>query len=346
MEGQPYYRPGRQERIENCTFVKTILMLLVVLYHGCVYWTGSWFDRTPLLDSQFLAVFAKWLNSFHVYGFALVSGYLYSFGRNEIGKYQNRKRFLIDKAKRLIIPFYFAVIVWVIPIQQLFFHNDIEVIIKKYLLAENPNQLWFLWMLFIVFVIICYIVEIVDKSYIAALIISLCGYGIYITVPGKVPHYFQIIMAMQFLSVFLVGYYMRKIEPWKVPWIAWVVLDIVLFYVYEFLPRNVMALKLIHYGSGFFLHIIGGIMAFETLQVFACRIDWRRSKTLILLSSCSMPMYMFHQQIVYFSIAVFNGRIHPLIHAGINFLVAIVGSLLISVILMKWRTTRFLIGAK
>lgn len=30
-------------KLNNCTFVKTVLMLLVILYHACAFWNGEWF---------------------------------------------------------------------------------------------------------------------------------------------------------------------------------------------------------------------------------------------------------------------------------------------------------------
>ena len=36
-----------QRELENCTFIKTILMITIVLYHSLVFWTGTWFIDTP-----------------------------------------------------------------------------------------------------------------------------------------------------------------------------------------------------------------------------------------------------------------------------------------------------------
>ncbi len=335
---------NKKESIDNCTFIKTVLMLSVILYHSCVYWTGTWFDKNPLINSPSLSVFARWLNSFHIYGFVLVSGYIYSFARNEKGKYQDRKLFLFGKVKRLLVPFYFVVIVWVIPMQQLLFHNNLGFILKNYILANNPNQLWFLWMLFVVFLIISFTAEIIDKSYILTIIISLCGYGLYIVLLGRAPNYFQIITAMQFLSVFLVGYYGRKTKDPSIPWYAWILIDIIVFCIYEFTPGDGILFKGVHYVTGFVLHVIGAIMAFEVLQTIGSYINWKKRKYLKVLAKYSMPMYLFHQQIIYLSIILLNGKVHPWINAGVNCIFALVGSFFISWILMRWKMTRFLIG--
>lgn len=46
-----------ENTLESCSFVKMILMLCVVLYHSCVYWTGNWFDNAPIRDSLALSFF-------------------------------------------------------------------------------------------------------------------------------------------------------------------------------------------------------------------------------------------------------------------------------------------------
>lgn len=98
----------RQRELANCTFVKTVLMLLVVAYHSVVFWSGNWFMANPAEQSKILAGIASWLNSFHIYGFALVSGYLFYYLRYEEGKYGQYVPFLLQKAKRLLVPYVFA----------------------------------------------------------------------------------------------------------------------------------------------------------------------------------------------------------------------------------------------
>ena len=57
-----------------------------------------------------------------------------------------------------------------------------------------------------------------------------------------------------------------------------------------------------------------------------------------------MPVYLFHQQIIYFAIILLNGKVNPWIHMIANFAIAVTGALIISIILMKWKITRFLLG--
>lgn len=87
-------------------------------------------------------------------------------------------------------------------------------------------------------------------------------------------------------------------------------------------------------------------MAWSVLQAVAGKVNWQRSKVFKTLSTYSMPMYLFHQQIIYFSIVWLNGVVNPWINAVVNCVAAIFGSFIISALLMKWRRTRILIGEK
>ena len=139
-----------ETKLENCSFIKTVLLFLVVLYHSCVFWTGNWWDTEPVFPSIGLNYLSLWLNSFHVYAFTLASGYIFAYKISK-REYLNYLPFLRNKARRLIVPYYFTMIIWVAPISAYLFKWNIIYLIKKFILCINPSQLWFLWMLFGVF---------------------------------------------------------------------------------------------------------------------------------------------------------------------------------------------------
>ena len=87
-------------------------------------------------------------------------------------------------------------------------------------------------------------------------------------------------------------------------------------------------------------------MAFVVVQRIANFLAWKKSRAIKLLGIFSMPIYLFHQQIVYLFLYWLNGRIQPLFHAIINFIGAMGISLLLSLILMRFKKTRFLLGEK
>ena len=123
----------KQAYIDNCTFVKTILMLCVIIGHCANFWNGAWFTLIiPRYSSNIIAVISVWLNSFHIYAFTLVSGYLYYFLKYEKNKYHEVVPFVLIKVKRLLIPYCFCAFIWVVPITAYLYSFSLKDIFEKY----------------------------------------------------------------------------------------------------------------------------------------------------------------------------------------------------------------------
>ena len=221
---------------------------------------------------------------------------------------------------------------------------------------KQPRPLiWFLWMLFGVFAIVWPLRNVMLRNPVAGYAISLLCYGIGFVGSRIVPNIFCIWTAFQFVLFFFIGMRIRRKEEASeklitesVPFYLWVILDLIIFFIItNYVSEQYgIILRLIVIVMNLILHIIGAIMAWTTLQFFAERIHWQENELFMKLSAYSMPMYLFHQQIIYFTIVWLNGKVNPWIHAGINFMAALIGSFLISAILMRWKVTRLLIGEK
>lgn len=340
----------KNTELSNCTFIKTLLMILVIAYHCMVFWTETWFTNNPIYSSNLLSTVSIWLNSFHIYGFALVSGYLFFFLKCEKGKYSSFTPFAVNKAKRLLVPYIFVSLVWVIPFALYYFHLDTVEIIKRYILGTAPNQLWFLLMLFFVFMIFYPLTRFFEKHNIGGAIVVLAIYGIGLAGAQVLPNIFQLFRACTYLPLFWLGFKIRQYGSkvlMRIPSLVWAAADVLLFTLVQYLSGfDATIIKLINLGLSFLLHIIGALMAFVVLQKLANRVNWKESKVFSFLSKNSMPVYLFHQQVIYVFISLLNGVINPYLHAGINFIGAMVISLIISTPLMKFKWTRFLIGEK
>jgi fucose 4-O-acetylase-like acetyltransferase len=103
--------------LKRCYYVRTVLMILIVFYHSIVFWSSAdWFVIAPLGNSKLLGACADLLNSFHIYTFVLVSGFVYYALRFEEHRYIQFIPFAIGKVKRLIIPYIATLIIIVIPV--------------------------------------------------------------------------------------------------------------------------------------------------------------------------------------------------------------------------------------
>ena len=342
-----------EKQLSNVGFIKTILMCMVILGHACDFWTGNWFTENPVFQSQGLSAFAGWLNSFHIFAFALASGYIFAF-KILGGGYRKYFKFLQNKAKRLLVPYVFSMLIWVVPVSVYFFDWTAGDLFKKYILCINPSQLWFLWMLFGVFAIIWPMKKIMLEGSVIGWGISIVFYGIGIVGEFILPNVFCIWTACQYVIFFYIGMRIRvksekaeSLMTERVRWYIWLVLDMILFVGSLWIDgQDGYIMKAVSLGLRLLLHIVGAIMAWSVLQILAEHIHWNNSKAFNLLSAYSMPMYLFHQQIIYFVITALNGAVNPWINAVANFAVATLGSFVISAVLMKWKDTRFLIEEK
>lgn len=336
--------------LDNCYFVKTVLMLLVVFYHSILFWGGAWLDNQPVIfKSKVLSILAVWFNTFHIYGFTLVSGYIFQYLKYEKDKYQKFLLFIVNKAKRLLVPYAFVAIIWVIPISYALFSYTSKDIIFKYLLCTGPSQLWFLWMLFDIFCFVWIISNWLKNDFIA-IFISCIAWLIGYVCGTRFPNIFCIWTAFNYLPFFILGMKLREKNTcflYKVPTILFVFMQLVLFVVYQITSSNSTILyRLVNLIALYSAHILGALMSFFVLRWLAEKVDWKNNKLFMMFSKYSMTIYLFHQQIIYVTIIWLNGKVNPYVHSFVNFLVALVLSSFISALLMKFKVTRILIGEK
>lgn len=201
---------NHEKILENCTFVKTILMIIIVAYHSMLFWGGQWFTvQQVVIKSNILKYITVWLNTFHIFGFTLVSGYLFEYLKHENNRYQEFLSFLINKTKRLLIPYLFVAFFWIIPNIKIWHLYTNHQIINKFVLCTGPSQLWFLWMLFDVFIIIYLINKCVMNDQLAFLI-SIISWAIGFIGNKCYPNIFCIWTALTYLPYFIIGMKIRE----------------------------------------------------------------------------------------------------------------------------------------
>ena len=338
-----------QKELANCTFVKTILMLLVVFYHSITFWVGNWFTKDPVVTSKLLENVAKWLNTFHIYAFTLVSGYIFYHKKCEKGRYDCFPAFVKNKAMRLLIPYVFVAAVWVIPVQCLFLEYDVKTVFYNYVLATSPSQLWFLVMLFNVFIIFWPLSDFFRKHNLAGAVVAIGMYGCSIVGGMILPNIFMIFTALRYVLFFWIGFKLRQNGTEiirRIPAVLWIMASVLLFVLTQYFGSfESVFLKGLKVGLSHASNIVGALMAFVVLQNIADKASWN-NKCFAFFSSQSMLVYLLHQQIIYFFIYWLNGIVNPYLNAAINFTGSLAVSLAASSVLMRFRVTRFLMGEK
>ena len=340
--------------MKNLGFSKAVLMLLVIVGHALAFWSGEWFPIVQVsIEEPALNLCFEWLSSFHIYAFVLISGYIFAYKVRK-DEYNDFTQFLKKKVKRLLVPYLFVMFIWVAPLTEYLYKWDILTLFKKYILCINPSQLWYLWMLFWIFALIWPLKNKMIEKPVTGWIIAFLSYGIGLLGSWKIIDVFCIWEAFRFIPFFYIGMRIHKKESDdhqlfinKIPCLWWFAFDILLFSTTIYIKNlNGSIWAVIRYGSTFLLNLTGAVMAYKSLSVLGSRINAKNNRLIKKLASYSMPMYLFHQQIIYFSILALNGKVNPWAHAAINFTIAIIGSYLISFILMRWKITRILIGEK
>jgi len=290
------------------------------------------------------------MNSFHIYAFVLVSGYIFCYLKYNLGKYKKFAPFVVSKVKRLIVPYLFVAAAWVVPMECLFGRFDSSTFVIKFVLGTGPSQLWFLLMLFGVFVIFWVSSDYFYKHDFLGAAMALFFYGFSIIGPKFVPNVFQVWTACGYIPLFWIGFKICQHGSAllrKPPFAVWLALDIALFAAVEYISLFDGAIfSLLVLGLSFLLKVIGAIMAFVGLQKLADKVNWRTNKLFSLFSKNSMPVYLIHQQLVYCSIYLLNGLVNPYVHSLVNFAFAMVGSVAVSVLFRRYKLTRALIGEK
>lgn len=336
------------KKYENISFLKTVMMLIIVLYHSMLFFGGEWFTYVePVYNGNNLYYIAQWMNTFHIQTFTMASGFLFYYLKKEKKKYNKPKEDIKKRVKRLLIPYIFVSLLWAIPIGYYFFKYSIKEIINKYLLMVAPSQLWFLIMIFMVFLFFEIFgdkIKISLKNLIIMYITTtIIGFSLsYLNI-----EYFQIAKSVRYILYFYLGEYIYtnkdKLNAKKT---LIMILASMILYV-GLLYANSLNIKILHYGTKMIEPIVS-ILEVSTIY-YICTIlvenkIIKTNKIYKILEDNSFGIYLFHQQIIYFMIILLNGVVHPIIQALLSFAISLSISLLMSMLLKKSKVLKFIFG--
>lgn len=339
----------RTSDLWNCNFCKTILMLVIVLYHSGMFWDDVWTVTAPQ-PYHLLVNFNVWLGSFSIYGFTLVSGYIYCHIRYERGGYDTPHRFLNKKVRRILIPFALTSMFWAAPVDRFLLDFDNESMILSYVLGCSPCQLWFLLMLFWVFVFAYplsdYFMRRGLESWPVILAIFLCGQILH----ANFLPYFQICAGMEFLLIFWIGIMFRRygrnmttrnLLTWG---IAALILNLVFLYCTKFFRGDSLSDYVVFKSLIWTSAIFGAIMSFMLLIAAGRLMRWQQSAVFRSLNRSSYPIYLIHHQIIYILLVAFSWTLDPLLATFCIFIITTAASWGLSTLLGTSRLGRLATG--
>lgn len=266
----------------------------------------------------------------------------------EKGRYNNLKEDIKKRAKRLLVPYLFTSIAWVIPIGILFFKYSLGEIMNRFVLATGPAQLWFLVMLFFVFVFF----ELVGKKIKLSFKNLFLVYIITVVVGNALSavdfNFFQLATAIKYILYFYLGGYIYRYGK-NISWRQTIIMifgAVILYAVAVVLGDS--GNTIIKYSTRFIEPVVS-VLEVSAIYFLCSKLVLRcggilKNKFYQLLEENSFGIYLFHQQIIYYTIIWLNGLAHPVVQALLSFVIALSVSLLMSWILKKWRVTRFMFG--
>ena len=192
--------------LRELDYLKTIGILLVVIGHCTSIYTGGWVFTSPV-NSPIYGLIASYVYTFHVPMLVFVSGAIYYYCRINKEKYSSIKSLIINKFKRLILPFLFVGILYSIPIKYTIgmAYGNIFSNMKSFILGLNTGHLWYLLMLFNTFIIFYFYEKfILNKKY--SIILNLILFSILYISSGFFTNIFKINRAIQYSIFFYLGY--------------------------------------------------------------------------------------------------------------------------------------------
>lgn len=145
-------KQGKNYRISN---LRVFAILTVVLGHSIILYSSSWHIMPTDISVPLLDKLKNIINTYQMELYFFISGWCcYS----SIIKAKDFHSFVQSKIKRLIIPYLFVGLLWMLPIKLALnipsYQNvSLVKIYLDYFLGFNNGHLWFLYALFVIFVI-------------------------------------------------------------------------------------------------------------------------------------------------------------------------------------------------
>lgn len=314
--------------------VKVITVLLVVVAHSTRMYTSNGAFR-PLLQSNFLALTTDYIYVFHMPLFIFVSGAVYGLCIQR-GKYTRKIDFLLNKAKRLLVPYFVFGFFYVAPVmcltgltQQGYFSYCYHGIV----LSLNSRHLWFLEALFLIFGYSVLIRKWILKSH--GMRIILLGVSVVFYIASRfMPAEFQIRAAFSYQLFFVMGaifqFYYEKITDLFVKfWYLWIFLPVILLGNFFFNPNAITSniYKLV----GILMVLMFAVLLEKWTQV-------DKTKWFLCIKDYSMGIFLFHPMIIYLGYFwLFGENIPPLLLATGNVIVSLLLSIVLTKIVRKLR---------
>ena len=268
--------------LNEVSFIRPILIVLLVLYHAMCIHTGNWEPIDGMTVIPAYRVIGKLAYTFMLEAFVFISGYVWAYQHKIKKQKENLLQLMYKKSLRLIVPTILFGLLYIVFIEK----SNINV---PHLL-EGPGHLWFLPMLFWCFLIGWCILRLKLSSKIVLPVLFIIS----LLRPAHLP--LRLSYTLYYLFFFFSGYYIQEysnkikemIRGWHVI-VSWL-----MFFVIYLLFISVSNRLSISYRGGY--SMIGTIALYLTAIYVTHQNNLKR--WYIQLGSLCMGVYVFQQFIL------------------------------------------------
>lgn len=192
--------PAIRTNLDEVSFIRPILIILMVLYHALCIHTGNWRILEGMTVIPVYRELGRLAYSFMLESFVFVSGYVWAYQRETRGKKEGFLLLCKKKALRLVVPYLLFGVFYML----LFMRHETGILG----VIEGSSHLWFLLMLFWCFLIGWCIMQLkLSPKIVISVLYLIC-----LVRPVGLP--LRLSYTMYYLPFFFWGYYMYGYYDW------------------------------------------------------------------------------------------------------------------------------------
>ncbi|SKB46359.1 acyltransferase [Maribacter arcticus] len=333
--------------IDDLNLLRAIAILLVVLRHCFAPFMSSWPVSTFYEYNIYADITGKYISTISMPLFVFISGFLFSYLRNNLKKYPTYTILLSKKTARLLRPYFVLAPLYIVVFIDI---NTTFDFLKQFWMGAG--HLWFLLMIFTIFMLFYPLESYFKKNPLKSFVAVVLLFCLY---PGfSVLELYPISKAFQYLPFFFTGYFFHynsiiisKLLKGKF-WILFF-LHSLLFIGSLFIPEFIQngILKTLFRA---FINLPLGLMSVSMLFLFFTiakkRTTSNESPIIENINITSYYIYIIHQPLLLWLFQLkFLQALPPLYVILLVFPSVILSSLILGNVLLKFHWGRRLIGA-
>ena len=195
--------------------LRAIAILLVVFGHSIIIFDTNWGIYFPLHESDFFMILKHYISIIQMPFFFSISGFCFYYtvqSKRKIGE------FILNKFKRLIIPFILVAALWMIPIRIFAKYPkwlDMSYLdmLLQVLTGKDAGHLWYLGALFIIFIMAYLFIAVLNKMKLENKVIEIfCLLCLLLLslVSSKLPGQLFLASSVKYLFWFFLGFEINK----------------------------------------------------------------------------------------------------------------------------------------